>query len=192
MMRDSEQTDKSRLRRWIVTKGDLRSEAEIKAYEEWRAEKRGSTPSGVWEIQTIRRAREVHQGWLTVPFTTLLCCYDVYKIMNKTYPFFEKGQNPGYPQPIITNGPGSGYIFVLVCFLMRFAGMIPVNRAQSIFIESIARVGSLSMTGKLFYYTNIADFMTVQHRPVARKYELHCEWMLAAREDKLEARLEKE
>jgi beta-1,4-N-acetylglucosaminyltransferase len=181
MIRAAESNDHSFMRRWVLTEGDHRSAEQIRAYEEGRIKRRGSS-AGTFELLQIRRARKVHQSWLTVPWTAVMCFVDVLKILISQYPFAEPGSKNQYPHTIITNGPGSGLIFLLVAWTLRILGAIPIDRAHAIYIESFARVKSLSLTGRILHHINIVDLFWVQHEAVAEKYGLKCEPLLSARE----------
>ncbi|KAH8195923.1 hypothetical protein TruAng_009902 [Truncatella angustata] len=164
--------DSSSLRRWVVTMGDQRSIDEIKKYEQERSFKRRGNVAGAFEIAEVARARYVMQSWLTTPFTALSCVLDCVRVLNLPRPWTPHSEESGieYPQTILCNGPGSAAIFVFVSHMMRMYGIIPANRCQVLFIESIARVKTLSLTGKIFYYLDLADAFIVQHKPVAEKY----------------------
>ncbi|KAK7920780.1 UDP-n-acetylglucosamine transferase subunit alg14 [Apiospora marii] len=176
---------------WVVCHGDETSRKRIIDWEDKR--KSGKSLVSGYEIATIRRAREVHQPWTTVPISAILCAYDIYKVLTKGYPYRGTQGNSketlssnvaenDYPQVIVTNGPGTGLIIAGVAWLMKMFWRLPARSCKVIFIESIARVKTLSLTGKLFYYTGIATTMIVQHKAVGKKYGLDVVDMLTARE----------
>lgn len=190
MLTNSPPTDNIH-RMWVVCHGDETSHKRIIAWEDER--KSGKSLVSGYEIATIRRAREVHQPWVTVPVSAIRCAYDIYKVLTKGYPYRGTQGNSretlssnapenDYPQVIVTNGPGTGLIIAGVAWLMKIIWWLPARSCKVIFIESIARVNTLSVTGKLFYYTGIATTMIVQHKSVAKKYGLGAEIMLTARE----------
>ncbi|KAK7980967.1 transaldolase [Apiospora arundinis] len=177
-------------RTWVICHGDNNSRQKIDAWETKR--KSGNSLVRGYSIVEIRRARTVLQPWATVPFSAIQCAYDIYQVLNQGYPHWQ-GQGSqggplgellpgiGHPQVIITNGPGTGFIIAAVAWIMKVLWRLPVSSCKVIFIESIARVKTLSMTGKLFYYTGIATGMIVQHKPVGERYGLKVENMLTAR-----------
>ncbi|KAK8094171.1 hypothetical protein PG997_000856 [Apiospora hydei] len=176
---------------WVICNGDETSRQRI---IDWEAKRKlGKSLVSGYEIVAIRRARAVHQHWATVPVSAIQCAYDIYKALNRGYPYRgaqgnsrepRSGHTAGkvYPQIIVTNGPGTGLIIAGVAWLMKMLWLLPANSCKVVFIESIARVKTLSLTGKLFYYTGIATSIVVQHKAVGRKYNLKVEEMLTARE----------
>ncbi|KAF7516570.1 hypothetical protein G7054_g14111 [Neopestalotiopsis clavispora] len=184
LMKQFEPFDETICRRYVITSGDERSEDMIKQFEEQRAQRMitaGKLP-GIYQTVTVARARYVGQSWLTTPFTTIKCIQDCYRIINLQRPYSAPGAPIEYPQTILCNGPGSSSMFVLVSHLMRMYSMMPANRGITIFVESIARVKSLSLTGKIFYYLDLADAFVVQHRGVEDVYpDVVCEPMLVKR-----------
>ncbi|KAK7977895.1 hypothetical protein PG996_003945 [Apiospora saccharicola] len=190
MLTNSPPTDNIH-RIWVLCHGDETSRKKIIAWEDERNS--GKSLVSGYEVVTIRRAREVHQPWATVPVSAIRCAYDIHKVLTKGYPYRGTQDNSketssnnkpriGYPQVIVTNGPGTGLIIAGVAWLMKIFWQLPASSCKVIFIESIARVKTLSLTGKLFYYTGIATGMVVQHKAVGKKYGLRVEEMLTARE----------
>ncbi|KAK8086661.1 UDP-N-acetylglucosamine transferase subunit ALG14 [Apiospora phragmitis] len=190
MLTNSPPTDNIH-RIWVICHGDETSRQKICDWEAKR--KSGKSLVSGYEIVPIRRARRVHQHWATVPVSAIQCAYDIYKVLNQGYPYRgaqssikEPGSDhmpgKGYPQVIVTNGPGTGLIIAGVAWLMKLLWCLPANSCKVLFIESIARVKTLSLTGKLFYYTGIATDIVVQHTAVGETYDLRVEEMLTARE----------
>ncbi|KAI4591880.1 UDP-N-acetylglucosamine transferase subunit [Pestalotiopsis sp. 9143b] len=177
--------DQSLCRRYVITSGDQRSSAMIHEYETQRAQRFamcGNFFSGTYEIVFVARARNVGQSWLTTPFSAIWCLWDCYRILNLPRPGALPGAQIEFPQIILCNGPGSSAMFVLVAHLMRMYGLMPTNRGVTFFVESVARVCSLSLTGKIFYYLDLADVFVVQHRGVEEVYpDVVCEPMLVQR-----------
>ncbi|KAK8038864.1 hypothetical protein PG993_007275 [Apiospora rasikravindrae] len=190
MLTNSPPTDNIH-RIWVICHGD---ETSLQKILDWEAKRKlGMSLVSGYEIVTIRRARAVHQPWATVPVSAIQCAYDISKVLNRGYPYRGaqgNGKEPrsnhmpdkGYPQVIVTNGPGTGLIIAGVAWLMKMLWRLPANSCKVLFIESIARVKTLSLTGKLFYYTGIATNIVVQHAAVGRAYNLKVEEMLTARE----------
>lgn len=184
LLKLQEPFDNSMFRRYVVTKGDQRSYDDIEKYEAERSERLGKKVKGIYEIVWVARARYVGQSWLTTPFTALWCLFDCYLILMMNRPFTDPDREANqFPQTIICNGPGSSVIFVGVSHLMRMYGIIPANRCAALFVESVARVNTLSLTGKIFYYLDLADTFITQHEPVAKAYypDVVCEKMLVKR-----------
>lgn len=185
LLKLKEPYDKSHCRRYVVTSGDQRSSAMIHDYEAQRAQRLAMCDIqffGTYEIVFVARARNVGQSWLTTPFSALWCLWDCYRILNLPRPGALPGAQIEFPQTILCNGPGSSAMFVLVAHLMRMYGLMPTNRGVTVFVESVARVRSLSLTGKIFYYLDLADVFVVQHHGVEEVYpDVVCEPMLVQR-----------
>ncbi|KAK8107441.1 uncharacterized protein PG998_009454 [Apiospora kogelbergensis] len=177
-------------RTWVICHGDETSRHKIIAWEAER--KSGKSLARGYDIAMIRRARNVFQPWVTVPVSAIQCACDIYRVLNRGYPHWlgqgnqggplgELMPGKGYPQVFVTNGPGTGLIIAGVAWIMKMLWLLPASSCKVLFIESIARVKSLSLTGKLFYYTGIATRMVTQHKPVGERYGLEVEEMLTAR-----------
>ena len=113
-------------RTYICSSGDSFSASKAAEFEK--------TLGGEYNIITVRRARRVHQTTYTAPFTTVLCFFDCFKLLKIE------------PDLILTNGPGTGVCVVLAAVLRLFLGG---QGMRSIFIESWARVKSLSLSGRI-------------------------------------------
>ncbi|KAG0500791.1 hypothetical protein HPP92_000863 [Vanilla planifolia] len=104
----------------------------------------------------IYRSREVGQSYLTSIGTTLVAIMHALWLMLKIR-----------PNVVICNGPGTCVPLCLIAFIFKVAGV----RWSSIFyIESIARVRRLSLSGLLLYKFHIADQVYVQWPQLQRKY----------------------
>ncbi|OAA55798.1 glycosyltransferase family protein [Niveomyces insectorum RCEF 264] len=171
-------------RRYLISSGDRHSENAVAALEgliERTCSSSGnSAGAGTWDIVRVVRARRVHQPLWTAWFSALLSALSIVQALlrspkaaspDKTL----KGENDGpsdgtfdYPHLIVTNGPGTGFIVCLVAFLLKMFFIVPANRCSVLYIETWAHVRTLSLTGKLFYYTRIADMFVVQHEELAK------------------------
>ena len=89
-------------------------------------------------VYRLPRAREVHQSYVSSIFTTLqsfactLCL--IWKIK---------------PQLLLVNGPGTCVPVVYSAFIFR---VLALGICKVVFAESLCRVQTLSLTGKLVYY----------------------------------------
>ncbi|KAI1962333.1 UDP-N-acetylglucosamine transferase subunit [Ophidiomyces ophidiicola] len=135
---------------------------------------RAKSPSsqGEYTIITIPRARKVHQSLLTAPFSTLHCFWMCLLALRGKHPnqirsTVAPSQALGYPDLILTNGPGMAVCVIVAARILRRVsrGFITDSprsgkRGRSrhdkqrrylrtIFIESWARVKTLSLSGKL-------------------------------------------
>ncbi|CAK7350258.1 unnamed protein product [Dovyalis caffra] len=91
----------------------------------------------------IYRSREVGQSYITSVGTTLLAMVHALWLMIRIR-----------PQVVLCNGPGTCVPLCLIAFLFKVVGI----RWSSVFyVESIARVRKLSLSGLLLYKLQIAD-----------------------------------
>lgn len=130
-----------------------------------------------YDVLTVHRARRVHQGFLTAPVSSLKCLLDCIAVLKGTHRDVNSQRRTAsniYPDLILTNGPGTGVIIVLASIILLFfgyGGPSPSTRPsssssaskrgapsdvdryrgqmRSIFIESWARVKTLSLSGRL-------------------------------------------
>jgi len=125
----------------------------FQALPQWeRASNNESTPLVI--KKEIPRAREVMQSYFTSIFTTLYAFLHALVLMYR-----EK------PDLVVTNGPGT---CIPLCFAQFFNRMTMRSHGKILFIESICRVKSLSMTGTLLY--PLSDRTYVQHKTLQMKY----------------------
>lgn len=69
----------------------------------------------------------------------------------------------GVPDLVLTNGPATGLIVVLVAWFMKFwYGKMVDDKLHIIYIESFARVSGLSLSGKIIDKLGLADRFIVQ------------------------------
>lgn len=104
--------------------------------------------------EEIIRARSVGQGWISTIFSSLESVKSCFSIVLS---------NP--PDVLVCNGPGTSVILCGVVFFLRYFGL---NHTRIIYIESLARVSTLSLSGKLLL--PISDRFLVQWPAVASKY----------------------
>lgn len=118
----------------------------------------------------VTRARRVHQPLWTAPYTSVLSALSVVRALIQ-----EPEERAGtasraafrYPHVIVTNGPGTGFIVCLVAHVLKIFYLVPADRLKVAYIETWAHISTLSLTGKLFYYSDIADLFAVQHKTLA-------------------------
>lgn len=164
-------------RRYLITSGDSHSVNAVNRLENviramYPVDANGSTLGGTWEIVDVVRARHVHQPLFAAWYTALLSALSIVQALRqppKLRKTSTKAKTPlTYPNLIVTNGPGTGFIVCLVAFVLRMLYIIPADRCSVLFIETWAHVSTLSLTGKLFYYSRIADLFVVQHEQLAK------------------------
>ncbi|KAH1048408.1 hypothetical protein J1N35_039192 [Gossypium stocksii] len=108
------------------------------------------------EFMQIYRSREVGQSYVTSVWTTLVATAHALWLMIKIR-----------PQVVLCNGPGTCIPLCVIAFIFKVVGI----RWSSIFyVESIARVKRLSLSGLLLYKLQIADQFFVQWPQLQRKY----------------------
>ncbi|XP_012484801.1 UDP-N-acetylglucosamine transferase subunit ALG14 isoform X1 [Gossypium raimondii] len=108
------------------------------------------------EFMEIYRSREVGQSYVTSVWTTLVAMAHALWLMIKIR-----------PQVVLCNGPGTCIPLCVIAFFFKVVGI----RWSSIFyVESIARVKRLSLSGLLLYKLRIADQFFVQWPQLQRKY----------------------
>ncbi|CAE7252013.1 ALG14 [Symbiodinium natans] len=105
-------------------------------------------------FHTIPRSREVGQSWASsLPSTCrafIACLSLVWKLC---------------PQVLIVNGPGTCVPVVAAALLFE---LVAFRNLSLVFVESVCRVKSLSMTGKLLYL--VSDSFVVHWPELAARY----------------------
>ncbi|KAG6040755.1 hypothetical protein E4U41_007195 [Claviceps citrina] len=169
MMDDGTQEFGATHRRYLISSGDGMSENHLEDYE---AELRRLSPApGTYDKCVVTRARRVHQPLWSTPWTGLLSILDILPVL-LVPPRTEVGMARRYPGLIFSNGPATGLFVALAAHTLKMLGVVPGHRMRFVYIESWARIATLSLTGKLLFYTGLADAFYVQHDEVAAKYGL--------------------
>ncbi|KAG8679047.1 UDP-N-acetylglucosamine transferase subunit, partial [Ceratobasidium sp. 394] len=88
------------------------------------------------------RARRVHQSLLTTPLTAMASL--IWTIRVLTLPALRARRS--FADVLLINGPGTCFILTLGVYINRFLGLAS---PRIVYVESFARVGSLSLSGKL-------------------------------------------
>ncbi|KAG0268819.1 UDP-N-acetylglucosamine transferase subunit [Actinomortierella ambigua] len=127
-----------------------------------------------YTIHRVPRSRHVHQSFLTTPFTLLyslsvaipmvirLSC----KPLKQGSPHSRSSSTPS--STLLMNGPGTCLALALAVILARMVG-VPDNETPDLFfIESFARVKTLSLAGKLLY--PLVDHFLVQWPALTQQY----------------------
>lgn len=123
-------------RLYIVADNDFSSEVKIHTSE---------IPK-TYVISRIPRSRNVNQSYLSSVFSTL---YSTFYTIPVVYNF--------KPNIILCNGPGTCIPVCVVAFILRCFFIVD---CRIIFVESICRVRTLSLTGKILQF--FADIVVVQ------------------------------
>ncbi|XP_004932471.1 UDP-N-acetylglucosamine transferase subunit ALG14 homolog [Bombyx mori] len=124
-------------RLYILADNDINSESKI-----FEAENKQST----YLLNKIPRSRKVNQSYFSSVFSTI---YSTLITVPVIYKF--------KPNVIFCNGPGTCIPICVVAFILRILFLLD---CRIVFIESICRVRSLSLTGKILQY--FADLVVVQ------------------------------
>lgn len=114
-----------------------------------------SVESGTdWSIVSIPRSRSVNQSYLTSVSSTI---HSTIMTVPEVLSF--------KPDIVLCNGPGT---CIPVCFVAFMMILFQHADISIIFVESICRVNTLSLTGKILYF--VADLMIVQWPELKQKY----------------------
>ncbi|KAL7647458.1 UNVERIFIED_CONTAM: hypothetical protein RMT77_001054 [Armadillidium vulgare] len=104
-------------------------------------------------VHIIPRSREVGQSWFTTIFSTFYSFIFSFYIVLKIK-----------PNLVLCNGPGSCVPICISAFILKILYL----NVKIIFIESICRVKTLSLSGKILYY--FCDDFFVQWPHLYRKF----------------------
>lgn len=160
-------------RRYLISSGDKMSENHLEDYETElkQLSKASNSSSGTYDKKIVTRARRVHQPLWSTPLTAFLSIVDIFPVLLNP-PKNEAGKSLGYPSQIFSNGPATGFFVALAVHLLKLFYVVPEDAMKFVYVESWARISTLSLTGKLLYFTGVADVFYVQHADVAAAYGL--------------------
>ncbi|XP_057764239.1 uncharacterized protein LOC130985326 [Salvia miltiorrhiza] len=150
------QMDRFKPRYYIAAATDNMSLQKAHVMEDTLKNKAEAETVGTSHFMQIYRSREVGQSYLTSVGTTLAALAHALWLMIKIR-----------PQVILCNGPGTCIPLCAIAFIFKVLGI----RWSSIFyVESIARVKRLSLSGLLLYKLRMADQIFVQWPQLKSKY----------------------
>ncbi|KAM3509822.1 hypothetical protein MY10362_000373 [Beauveria mimosiformis] len=154
-------------RRYLVTRGDAMSLHHLHAYEAALTALCAArqTETGTYDVVHVTRARRVHQSLLTTPFSAFRSVLDIVPAL-----LARPEDSRRYPSLVFSNGPATGFFVAAVIYALKLVGAVPAESMRFVYVESWARISTLSLTGKLLHYTGLADFFAVQHAQVAARY----------------------
>lgn len=135
-------------RTWFVSSGDSTSLHKVKQYEE-------TLKGGRATFAELERARKVGEPLASSIFSTIRSLISTITQLWKL----------PKPDVLLLNGPGTSVPLAYVLFAMKLLGLC---NTRIVYIESLARVKALSLSGKLIL--PIADRFLVQWKPLAEKY----------------------
>jgi beta-1,4-N-acetylglucosaminyltransferase len=123
--------------------------------------------TGTWDIRVVPRAREIHQPLYKTPLSSLRCllgCLIALRDISKT----SSVAPLEYPDVIITNGPATAVMFIVAGMILKFLAIAPVWKMKSIYVESFARIHTLSLSGKVLLRIGACDVFLVQWPELAK------------------------
>lgn len=139
---------------WVISSGDSSSAIHLKKFQQ-------DVKISNSQILELPRARKVGEGIISSIQSTI-------KTIIST--FIKFSQLPTFPDILIVNGPGTCVPICYFFFVMKFLGLA---QTKILYIESLARVNDLSLSGKLCYL--ISDRFIVQWVKLQGKYP-NSEW----------------
>jgi len=151
-------------RTYLVQENDAFSADKARAFELALKEQQNIQridPS--YELRTVPRARNIFQPLYTAPWSCLRCLLAGLRILS-TPPRAGryKDASTTTPDMILTNGPATGVIVVIAVLILRYFGMQGEGEMKSIYVESWARVRTLSLSGKILLKLGLTDRFLVQ------------------------------
>lgn len=151
MLRILEQNEIGGLKReYVISSGDETSLRKLQRFEE--------SVGGDYKVVNLYRARNVGDGKLVAFWKSILSFSDALRKI--------KWENDLF----LTNGPGTA---VPIAYLLFFMKIIGISKCRIIYVESLARVNDLSITGKLLL--PVSDRIIVQWPNLVKKYN-RCEY----------------
>jgi beta-1,4-N-acetylglucosaminyltransferase len=140
-------TCKFRRRTYLLADSDTSSQAKVEACESGRED---------FSIRRVPRMRAPLQSWTSAlkraPRALSVCFSEVFRTR---------------PQLLLCNGPGTCVPVVLAALVLDILGL---TRTRIVFIESICRVKTLSISGRLLYGLLWKQRFLVQWPELALKY----------------------
>ncbi|XP_053447414.1 UDP-N-acetylglucosamine transferase subunit ALG14 homolog [Nycticebus coucang] len=141
-------------RHYVIADTDKMSTNKINGFELYQAERNPSNATTEYYIHRIPRSREVRQSWLSAVFTTL-------RSMLVSFPLTLRLK----PDVVLCNGPGT---CVPICLSALLLGILGIKKVIIVYVESICRVETLSMSGKILFH--LSDYFIVQWPTLKEKY----------------------
>ncbi|KAL8754261.1 MAG: hypothetical protein Q9199_004466 [Rusavskia elegans] len=177
-------------RSYIVSSGDGFSASKAVdfecALEAKRRHKDGAVlvPS-TYDISVIPRARRIYQPLWTTPVSSLRCLFACFTFLRaprtqqtlrpdpnqyQTERLAPRTPRYTYPDLIIANGPATAVLVIAASLLLRFLNLRGTEgKMRTIYVESWARVNSLSLSGRILVACGMVNRMLVQWEDLSRK-----------------------
>lgn len=150
------QTERFAPRFYIAAATDNMSLQKARSFENSIANQMEDKVVETSQFMQIYRSREVGQSYITSVWTTLVALAHGLWLMIKIR-----------PEVILCNGPGTCVPLCIIAFLFKIIGL---QWSSIFYVESIARVQRLSLSGLILYELHIADQFFVQWPQLQRKY----------------------
>lgn len=119
------------------------------------ANKSPSSPTS-YRVIKIPRSREVGQSFRSSILTTLKALYHALAVVATVR-----------PDVILVNGPGT---CIPICGAAVAFRCLGIAEGRVVYVESIARVRRLSLSGKILYHARLADAFFVQWEELVTEY----------------------
>lgn len=110
----------------------------------------------IYTMYTLPRSRKLHQSYLSSIFTSL-------KALAFALPLVVYAK----PDVLIVNGPGTCIPVCIAAYIIKF---VCFRNIKIIYVESICRVTSLSLSGHLLYY--FVDSFVVQWPELVQRFSM--------------------
>ncbi|XP_041824987.1 UDP-N-acetylglucosamine transferase subunit ALG14 homolog [Melanotaenia boesemani] len=138
-------------RHYVIADTDRMSEEKICRFESLKQQ---SDAESQFTICRIPRSREVHQSWTSSVVSTL-------NALRFSLPLVFRLR----PDMVLCNGPGT---CVPLCVAGLLLGILGMKKVLIVYVESICRVETLSLTGRILYL--VSDYFFVQWSSLRDKY----------------------
>ncbi|XP_075104410.1 uncharacterized protein LOC107772664 isoform X3 [Nicotiana tabacum] len=142
----------------IVLGSDNMSLQKARVCEDSLVDKAGGDAVGRVEFMQIYRSREVGQSYITSVGTTLIAMAHALWLMIKIR-----------SEVILCNGPGTCVPLCVIAFFFKLQ-VLGIRWSSVFYVESIARVRKLSLSGLLLYKLHMVDQLFVQWPQLKEKY----------------------
>lgn len=137
-------------RDYVISSGDETSLRKLQQFEE--------NTSGEYKVINVYRARNVGDSKSIAIWKSFLSFIDVLRKIEWKHDLF------------LTNGPGTAVPIGYTLFALRILG---ISNCRIVYVESLARVNDLSLTGKLLL--PVSDRIIVQWPSLVKRYK-RCEY----------------
>ncbi|XP_015356354.1 UDP-N-acetylglucosamine transferase subunit ALG14 homolog [Marmota marmota marmota] len=141
-------------RHYVIADTDEMSSNKIKSFERDQANRDCNTMYPQYYIHQIPRSREVQQSWFSTVFTTLHSMWVSFPLILQVK-----------PDLVLCNGPGT---CIPICISALLLGILGVKKVIIVYVESICRVETLSLSGKILFH--LSDHFIVQWPTLKEKY----------------------